>query len=101
MRVAQFRRKLPACCKRLALTGPFETPEDWSPDTFQAKQRPPHITNPVHTEEQVTATPGPKDYLDWIKSIPLAESATLKPLSYMVSGVASSARLFEADTVPP
>lgn len=82
----------------ISLTGPFETPTDWSPAAFEVKQKPPHTTNPVHSEDQAAATLGPKDYLDWIKMIPLAETAACIPLSYMVPDTAAAGRQFEADS---
>lgn len=82
----------------ISLTGPFETPPAWSPEGFEARQQPPHTTNPVHSEEQTAASLGPKDYLDWIKMIPLAETAACMPLSYMVPDTAASCRQLEADS---
>lgn len=106
MRLAQFRRKLPCyqvneepTSAGIALTGPFNTPEDWSPTAFEGSQKPPHTTNPVIVEEQAGASP--KDYFDWIKHIPLAETAAYMPLSYMLPDTVASSTQFEADTVPP
>lgn len=102
MRLAQFRRNIPASCDGIELTGPFDCPPDWSPTTFEVNQKPPHTTNPVHTEDKTPTTPslGPKDYLDWIKQIPLAETSAHRPLSYMLPDTRASERQFEADTVP-
>lgn len=95
MRLAQFRRQLPQYGAKPApedgvlLKGPFDTPEDWDPKTFAASQRPPHCTNPVHDEEHRMS---PKDYLEWLASIPLASTAALAPLSHMEPEEVDSAK---------
>jgi hypothetical protein len=108
MRLAQFRRKLPQYRDGdvppagVSLTGPFDVPDDWYPSTFQETQKPPHTTNPIQSEDVMS----PQDYLEWLKLIPLAETAACAPLSHMVPRnrmapkTAGCSRLFEADTVP-
>lgn len=97
MRLAQFRRQLPQYGAKPApedgvlLKGPFDTPEDWDPSTFADSQRPPHRTNPIHDEEHRMS---PKDYLEWLASIPLASTAALAPLSHMSPGKVETAKKY-------
>ena len=96
IRLAQFRRQLPrygrgAVPKRgVHLTGPFRAPTEWSPLAAAAAAaaaeddsdgRSSDSDTPLKQHE-LTKT-SPQGYLEWVKQIPLAKSASHAPLAHM------------------
>jgi hypothetical protein len=89
IRLAQFRRQLPQYgagpepADAIKLTGAFHAPTAWSPES-SARQPCGALENesPVKVEELQQMSP--QGYLNWLATIPLAESASMAPLSHML-----------------
>jgi hypothetical protein len=84
MRLAQYRRKLPQFGpskqppQALSLTGPFRTPVDWDSERRKLEHEPPPTANPMKACDAIQ----PRDYLQWLDTIPLAISASRRPLKH-------------------
>ena len=81
IRLAQFRSQLPQYGKAAVpasgvhLSGPFSAPTEWTPRAAAPPPPPPAAPPETPVEATELEATSPQAYLDWLASIPLADSA--------------------------
>jgi hypothetical protein len=89
IRLAQFRRALPQYCGRpvpkhgIHLTGLFHTPHEWSPAPAPEPPGTPE-EHPTPLKLHALQKMSPQGYLEWLKGVPLAQSAAHAALPHML-----------------